>query len=405
PPRHRRRGRPRRKSTAFNKVGYAAIPGEARRFYDDNGLLIIQFADIYKMLGETKTLDQARIAYTFNHNDRDAFWGLPQHETQLGSGMFYSMAVNQTGLGAAMLYELTSESQYLEDARSYYGQLINPQVKLLDSYWKLFHQYTFYKNGQWSYSGTLDGQTVNGMGFRAYQTSHVVQLGLSLFRITGESHYLEKAKMLMEASISYWYRPGQGLNENSFWGGDDMIDALMDLFEETGELRYFTIASDIIDFLIDYGRDKNGYYPSDYNDNFGKWNLDRRDESPAVILMMGQAAAAAGILRVAAAYESLSSGTGEGGLSPASVNRVRAYPNPVPPGGVLRLRFEEELNGPLSIEIYGMDGRLLHREILQAAGREAFLNVPASLGAPANLLLRVISGNRTVNHTLIQIAG
>jgi hypothetical protein len=95
------------KSTANNKIGYAAYPGESGRFYDDNGLLIIQFAEIYKDLKNRNILKQAEIAYHFNNADRDVNFGLPQHENQLGQGIFYSMAVTQTGLGAALLYELT----------------------------------------------------------------------------------------------------------------------------------------------------------------------------------------------------------------------------------------------------------------------------------------------------------
>ncbi len=291
------------KSTAGGKVGYAAFPGEPQRFYDDNGLLIIQFAEIYPLLEQEGILDRAGLAYDYNNNDRDQFWGLPQHESELGQGMFYSMAVNQTGLGAALLYNLTHESKYLDEAISYYEQLNNPEILLKDPSYLLFHQYTFYQNASWSYSGIINGQPRNGAGFRAYQTTHVIQLAIELYKITGDAKYRSDGLGMMDKAITYWYKQGKGLYENSFWGGDDMIDALIDMYYLTGEGKYLDISKDIIDYLVFYGKDKLGYYPGDYDDNYGRWNLDRREIIPASILMMGQAAAASAILRVAYAVE------------------------------------------------------------------------------------------------------
>jgi hypothetical protein len=209
------------------------------------------------------------------------------------------MSVNQTGLGAALLQEIFHDTAYLNAAKEYYEQLNNPEVLLKDPSQGLFHQYTFYQDEIWSYSGVINGNSRNGMGFRAYQTTHVIQLALELFRITLDDKYLQDAKTMMAKCLAYWYKTSRGLNENSFWGGDDMIDALIDMYNVTAEDNYLIVARDIIDYLIEYGRDYYGYYPSDYNDSYGKWNLDRRNFKPSSFMLMGQAAAASGILRVA----------------------------------------------------------------------------------------------------------
>jgi hypothetical protein len=385
------------KSTANNKIGYAAYPGDLGRFYDDNGLLIIQFAEIYKDLNDNKILDQTKIAYKFNNDDRDAFWGLPQHENQLGQGMFYSMAVNQTGLGAALLYELTGTAGYLADAKSYYIQLRNPQVKLMDPQYHLLHGSTFYQNGQWSYYGILDGKPTNGQGFRAYQTTHVIQLGLKLYQITGESQYLNQARDMMNACISYWYRENQGLSEISFWGGDDMIDALVDIYVVTGEKRFFNIARNIVDFLIEYGKDTRGYYPSDYDDNFGRWNLDQRNDAPSSYLMMGQAAAASAILRVAIVQKTVTA-IDDTELPSLKLDKTEIFPSVFGTGDLLTVRFNQIINQDIQIWIYSLDGRLIFTSKMPVQGNLANFRMPSTGASNGMLVFKISDGKSVTTH-------
>jgi hypothetical protein len=349
-------------SDAFGKLGYAAYPGEEFRFYDDNGLLIIQFAEIFRLLEDERILARAKWAYDFCNNDRDVHWGLPQHESELGQGMFYSMAVNQTGLGAALLYEITEEPVYLEEALAYYEQLTNPEVLLMDPAWNLFHQYTFFQQDKWSLSGTLDGQPKNGSGFRAYQTSHVIQLAIKLHKFTGAQEYMDDAVLMTEKALSHWYRENQGLNEIAFWGGDDMIDALLDMYAYTGDPDYLNISRDIVDYLIEYGQDSLGYFPGDYNDALGKWNLDRRGMEPASVLMMGQAAAASAMLRIAVAIEDgrvsgfdRNAGNPEDHMYQISVSKDYLTDN-------ILLRFQETFTGDLRIKLFTSDGKMVQEE-------------------------------------------
>jgi hypothetical protein len=389
------------KSTANSKIGYAAYPGESGRFYDDNGLLIIQFAEIYKDLKDNRILDQAKIAYQFNNDDRDGNWGLPQHENQHGQGMFYSMAVNQTGLGAASLYELTGNEIYLEEAKSYYAQLMNPQVKLRDSNYHLFHQYTFYKNGQWSYSGTLDGQVVNGQGFRAYQTTHVIQIALKLYQATTDTKYLTEAQEMMGKCVNYWYRENLGLNENSFWGGDDMIDALIDCYEVTGEKEYFYIARNIIDFVIEFGKDSKGYYPGDYDDNFGKWNLDRRDEFPASFILMGQAAAASGILRVADAQSGIGTGIDSFVHGRSNPDHPLVFPNIIQPGIPVTIQFSETPDQPVQIFLYALNGSLVFKKEISLQSNFVTLALPVTAYYDGTLIMKIVNGSRVSSSRLV----
>ncbi len=350
-------------SDAGGKFGYAAYPGDQKRFYDDNGLMIIQFAEIYSLIADERMLQRARWAYDFCNHDRDSNWGIPQHEDELGQGMFYSMAVNQTGLGAALLYAITHESVYLEEAETYYQQLNNPQVLLKDPVNSLFHQYTFYQGGEWSLSGTINGEPRSGAGFRAYQTTHVVQLAILLYRLTGQHQYLADAGLMLDKAIVYWYRENNGLNENAFWGGDDMIDALLDMYYITGEEKYLEISKNIIDFLIEFGKDQLGYYPGDYNDNLGNWDLDRRDIIPETVLMMGQAAAASAILRTAYAVENDPVvGTNNFREQRNSANLV-IFPSRARSGEEIRLMMAGSSQDEMIVTIYSVDGQIVQHEL------------------------------------------
>lgn len=391
-------------SDAFGKIGYAAYPGELERFYDDNGLFIIQFAEIYDLGIDSRLLQRAVWAYDFNNNDRDEHWGLPQHENQLGQGMFYSMAVNQTGLGAALLYQLTGEEKYLSEAITYYEIQNDPTILLKDPVHGLFHQYTFFQNGQWSYTGVLNGQQVNGSGFRAYQTTHVAQLALQLYLITGENNYLEEAETMVNTCIDYWYTPNQGLNEISFWGGNDMIDALIDIYNVTAEEYYLDVAKDIIDFLIEYGRDELGYYPSDYNDAYGRWNLDRRGETPETILMMGQAAAASAMLRVAIAVE----------YGPVTSNKIypehqvasndiKIFPTVLKTGTRLNIQNNGLPSTLREIQVFSTEGRLIHSEALQSEKDWFMHHLILPIISPGLYIIQIItSGGKHSAKIIIQ---
>lgn len=379
-------------SEAGDKIGYAAYPGDAERFYDDNGLFIIQFAEIYDLDIDSRLLQRAVWAYDFNNNDRDEHWGLPQHENQLDQGMFYSMAVNQTGLGAALLYQLTGEEKYLSEAITYYEIQNDPTILLKDPVHGLFHQFTFFQNGQWSYTGMLNGQQVNGSGFRAYQTTHVAQLALQLYLITGENNYLEEAETMVNKCIDHWYTPNQGLNEISFWGGNDLIDALIDVYNVTADDYYLDVAKDIIDFLIDYGRDELGYYPSDYNDAYGRWNLDRRGETPETILMMGQAAAASAMLRVSIAVE-------EGPVTSnrfypghqTTVNDIKVFPTILAAGTRLNIQNNGTPVTLREIRVFSPEGRLIHNEALQTEKDWFMHDIIFPMISPGIYIIQVIT--------------
>lgn len=290
--------------------------------YDDNAIVGLALMDIYQQVlpAETGLRDRSLIGLTYCLNARDANWGVPQKEAELGWGKFYSQATILPALHCALLAKDNPDPTYLAIAKEYYDRINNVSWRLRDGGTDLLNQFSFNSNGGWS----LTGHGENGAGYRAYQTTPNVQLALRLYQRTGNSRYLDDATLMANACLRQWYVPGQGVREISFWGGSDMVEMLVDFYEVDHNTKWLTAARNIVDYLIDYGRDQLGYYPGSYSDADGTWNLDRRYLFPASVQMMGQACAAAAILRVAQATAATPLAT----TSSAASRAADLFPNP-----------------------------------------------------------------------------
>jgi hypothetical protein len=260
--------------------------------YDDNAIVGLALMDIYQQVLPTETglYDRSLIGLNYCLKARDDNWGVPQKEAELGWGKFYSQATILPALHCALIAKNSTDPTYLDIAKRYYANINNVNWKLRDGSTNLLNQFSFYNNGSWS----LTGHGENGAGYRAYQTTPNIQR-------TGDSRYLDDATLMANACLKQWYTPGKGVSEISFWGGSDMVEMLVDFYEVDHNAKWLDTARNIVDYLIDYGRDQLGYYPGSYSDANGTWNIDRRYLFPNSIMMMGQACAAAAILRVAQA--------------------------------------------------------------------------------------------------------
>jgi hypothetical protein len=292
--------------------------------YDDNAIVGLALMDAYQQVLPTETglLDRSLIGLNYCLNARDASWGVPPKEAELGWGKFYSQATILPALHCALLAKNSSDPKYLDIAKRYYELINDPSHRLRDSGTNLLNQFSFNNNGSWS----LTGHGENGGGYRAYQTTPDIQLALRLYQRTGDSRYLDDATLMANACLKQWYTPGRGVREISFWGGSDMVEMLVDFYEVDRNAKWLDAARNIVDFLIDYGRDQLGYYPGSYSDADGTWNLDRRYLFPASVQMMGQACAAAAILRVAQVTgpsAPLATATSK------AANAANLFPNPV----------------------------------------------------------------------------
>jgi hypothetical protein len=290
--------------------------------YDDNAIVGLALLDAYQQVLPTETglYDRSLIGLNYCLDARDANWGVPQKEAELGWGKFYSQATILPALHCALLAKNSTDPKYLDIAKRYYELINDPSRLLRNGSTNLINQFSFNNNGAWS----LAGHGENGGGYRAYQTTPDIQLALRLYQRTGDSRYLDDATVMANACLKQWYTPSKGVSEISLWGGSDMVEMLVDFYEVDRNAKWLDAARNIVDYLIDYGRDQLGYYPGSYTDDDGTWNLDRRYLFPAKVQMMGQACAAAAILRVAQVTN-----TPLGTTNSVAAKAADLFPNPV----------------------------------------------------------------------------
>jgi hypothetical protein len=332
--------------------------------YDDNAIVGLALLDAYQQVLPTENglLDRSLIGLNYCLRARDASWGVPQKEAELGQGKFYSQATILPALHCALLAKNNPDPQYLDIAKRYYELINDPSHRLRDAGANLLNQFVFNNNGSWS----LTGHGENGGGYRAYQTTPDIQLALQLYQRTGDSRYLDDATLMANACLRQWYTPGQGVKEISFWGGSDMVEMLVDFYEVDRNAKWLDAARNIVDFLIDYGRDQLGYYPGSYSDADGTWNLDRRYLFPASVQMMGQACAAAAILRVA----QVTGATPLATASPAATLATDLFPNPATNRLTLQAN-RQAVAGPVTIT------NALGQSVLTASAPGGTLDVSA----------------------------
>jgi hypothetical protein len=275
--------------------------------YDDNAIVGLALMDAYQQVLPTETglYDRSLIGLNYCLDARDANGGVPQKESELGWGKFYSQATILPALHCALIAKNSTDPKYLDIAKSYYDNINNVSWKLRDGSTNLLNQFSFFNNGSWS----LTGHGENGGGYRAYQTTPDIQLALRLYQRTGDSRYLDDATVMANACLKQWYTPGKGVSEISFWGGSDIVEMLVDFYEVDHNAKWLEAARNIVDYLIDYGRDQLGYYPGSYS-----------------VMMMGQACAAAAILRVA---QATATPLATASASKAKTAGFEVLPNPV----------------------------------------------------------------------------
>ena len=223
----------------------------------------------------------------------------------------------------------------------------------------LFHQYSFNVNGTWTYDRQFNGNTLRGRGYCAYQTGPVIQIATELYDITGNEQYLTDAQYFAKKSLEHWYSASKGFSEIGFWGGNDMIDALLDLYKVDRNPKLLTASKNIMNFLINYGKDKLGYYAGSYNNEKGFWSLDRRSKSPDEVLMMGQAAVASALFRVAGIEKEISTSIDSEKEIKSSddFNLNQNYPNPF--NCSTKFSYSIPKQSHIDISVYDIRGALV----------------------------------------------
>ncbi len=221
-----------------NRWGYDAVAGGCGdRYYDDNAWIARAFMELYEKNGNANNLARAREIIAFSMSGEnigsDPGGGIRFHEGDRSGQCLCATA--PTLLTGLMIYQAIGVKQYLTDALRLYN-------------WVKGEGFGF------------------GPGFRGYENAVIAQAAIRLYRITGDVTYWNDAKHLgLAMESAYIDLSTRSLKETGQWGGQEMTNAYVRLYEVDGDVNWLNIAAGFLSFLHDRCKDKNGQYPELWN--------------------------------------------------------------------------------------------------------------------------------------------
>lgn len=256
--------------TGRTPFGYQAYPvqfGKVDRYYDDNGLVGIDYIDSYMVTGNERYLEKAKQVLTFilsgwsEDFDGGVSWleGVRDQKPACSNGKAMVLSLK--------LYEATGDPYYLETGTKFYDWI--------DKYLK------DPENGVvWNSWSTTAAAVCPDL--YTYNTGTLLQAAASLYRHTGDEKYLDDAKFLAEGSYKTFVKhnaDGIPYAENLPWFYLVLFRGYQDLYDITGDSRYVEEVLKGLDFAWDNCRDKAGLYYHDWSGQTDeshrpKWLLD-----------------------------------------------------------------------------------------------------------------------------------
>lgn len=252
--------------------GYQAYPKSMEysdRYYDDNGLVGIDYVDAYQVTGNSNYLDKAKEVMTFIQSGwRDDFgggvsWleGVHDQKPACSNGKATVLALK--------LYQATESPEYLEYGIRYYNWMMNTlkddSLNIIwnsllirdDSCWVQKHAYT-------------------------YNTGTMIQSAVRLYKITKDDRYLKDARQLAEGSYQYYVKfTDQNIPyiDDLPWFVVVLFRGYHELYEVDGNPKYIDAIIASANYAWENARDEEGLVFRDWtgrNDESQqpKWLLD-----------------------------------------------------------------------------------------------------------------------------------
>lgn len=251
-------------------AGYQAYPvcfEKVDRYYDDNGLVGIDYVDAYQATKNPVYLSKAKEIMTFIMSGWDDNYGgavswLEGHKDQKPA-----CSNGKATVLSIKLYEATKEQKYLDQGLRYYN-------------WMMEHLRDDSLNIVWNALLTEKGEIQKHA--YTYNTGTMIQSAVRLYRITGEKKYLEDAKAMAEGSFNYYVKTtSEGIPYISDlpWFVTVLFRGYQELYEVDGNTKYVDAIIGSADYAWEHARDVSGFI---YNDWTGrneekttpKWLLD-----------------------------------------------------------------------------------------------------------------------------------
>lgn len=222
------------------------------RYYDDNAWIAIVYMELHELTGSTEYLNRAREILVFcmsgeNGPGNTYDGGIRWHESNTDGVSICATA--PTILANLMAYQATGIEHYLTDGSRLYHWL--EAASFLRTSSGVYHE-------------------IN-QGPLGYLTAVVIQSAVRLYRITADKAYLSEAQRLAAAMEAQFINTTTyALGQTGKWGGHDMTNAYVDLYEADGNPYWLDIAAGYLTFLHRNCKDPaSGRYPESWNNTSG----------------------------------------------------------------------------------------------------------------------------------------
>jgi len=255
------------KRTPFGYQAYPVQFGKVDRYYDDNGLVGIDYIDAYAVTGNEHYLEKAKQVLTFilsgwsEDFDGGVSWleGVRDQKPACSNGKAMVLALK--------LYEATGDPYYLETGKKFYDWI--------DKYLKDPVNGVVWNS--WSTTAAAVSPDLY-----TYNTGTLLQAAVRLYNITGDEKYLDNAKFLADGSYKVFVKynnDGIPYAENLPWFYLVLFRGYDDLYNVTGDSKYIDEVIKGLDFAWDNCRDNAGLYYNDWSGQTDeskqpKWLLD-----------------------------------------------------------------------------------------------------------------------------------
>jgi hypothetical protein len=284
-------------STTRGYSAYNAVRGGSNdRYYDDNAWLVKDLMDLYTKTNKIEYVNRAkiimqfcmsgeRLGRTFNIQVKDKVTGLYKDTTVI------------EGLGGIRFHEnnsnLTTSDGYFNKTFNTFSWCATAPVTVANlKIYRATNEQKYLTDGTRLYENMKTYVWGIGPGYRGYENAVVMQAALHMYEITGEQKYLLDAQQLgysMEAVYISWQ--SQRLNEYGCWGGHDMTDAYVHMYNVDKNPYWLGVVAGYLSYLRNNCRDAQGYYPEQWNDT--------SKSTTKVIGLLDQASALAAFYKMA----------------------------------------------------------------------------------------------------------
>lgn len=258
--------------TSRKPAGYQAYPvrfGKVDRYYDDNGLVALDYILAYRNTG--KILYRKRAEQTFQ-------FILSGWSDVLGGGVTWleghydqkpACSNGMATLAALKLYEVTGDRKYLDWGKKFYQWMHN---NLKDS------------TGLYSNDKKTINEVVNHT-YYTYNSGAMIEAAVLLYRITGQKGYLAEAKIVAAATLDHFKtttKDGRIILMDVPWFTLVLFRGYEALYKVDGNPRYIKVIIENADYAWQHAKDQYGLINKDWGKQVkqvagsatGQWLLD-----------------------------------------------------------------------------------------------------------------------------------